>query len=193
MFIAWHMGEWSKLFYLRKFRWPYRATLLSVFFLTVLIDLTIAIEVGLLCAFVTLIYRIASLSKVHAIKASQYSQLQGQSGIVDAYTISGAVFFGTTYLLNEIEQHLPSKSLVLDFHKVLYTDTSGMDALQELGNACREAQVRLILCGLNAQVFDLIKRLDFIKPGLQNQICTTLEEGITEGLKNSFDTPKGTT
>jgi peroxiredoxin family protein len=68
-----------------------------------------------------------------------------------------------------------------------------MDALQELGNACREAQVRLILCGLNAQVFDLIKRLDFIKPGLQNQICTTLEEGISEGLKNSFDTPKGTT
>ena len=190
MFIAWHMGEWSKLFYLRKFRWPYRATLLSVFFLTVLVDLTIAIQVGLLCAFVTLIYRVASLSKAHAVKVSQYSQLHGQSGIVDAYRISGAVFFGTTYLLNDIERHLPSKYLVLDFHNVLYTDTSGMDALQELSSACDEAQVRLILCGLNAQVFDLIERLDFIKPGLQNQICTTLEEGINEALKNSSNTQK---
>jgi anti-anti-sigma regulatory factor len=63
-----------------------------------------------------------------------------------------------------------------------------MDALQELSSACGEAQVRLILCGLNAQVVDLIERLDFIKLGLQNQICATLEEGINEALKISSDT-----
>ena len=50
MFVAWNMGEWREFVQLRQFRVPYRITLLAVFFLTVVFDLTVAVEVGLVAA-----------------------------------------------------------------------------------------------------------------------------------------------
>ena len=47
MFVAWNMGEWREFVHLRNYRMPYRVTLLAVFFLTVVFDLTVAVEVGL--------------------------------------------------------------------------------------------------------------------------------------------------
>jgi SulP family sulfate permease len=63
MFVAWNMGEWHKFVHLRQYRLPYRLTLLAVFFLTVVFDLTVAVEVGLVAACITFIYRISSLSR----------------------------------------------------------------------------------------------------------------------------------
>ena len=53
MFVAWNMGEWHAFVDLKQFRLPYRATLLSVFVLTVVVDLTVAVEVGLIAACLT--------------------------------------------------------------------------------------------------------------------------------------------
>ena len=53
IFVAWNMGQWREFVNLRQYRVPYRVTLLSVFFLTVIFDLTVAVEVGLIAACVT--------------------------------------------------------------------------------------------------------------------------------------------
>ncbi|MEY3445624.1 MAG: C4-dicarboxylic acid transporter DauA, partial [Pseudomonadota bacterium] len=53
MFVAWNMGEWREFVNLRQYRLPYRVTLLAVFFLTVVFDLTVAVEVGLVAACIT--------------------------------------------------------------------------------------------------------------------------------------------
>ena len=45
-----NMGEWREFVHLRQYRLPYRVTLLAVFFLTVVFDLTVAVEVGLIAA-----------------------------------------------------------------------------------------------------------------------------------------------
>ena len=65
MFVAWNMGEWREFLHLRQYRLPYRITLLAVFFLTVIFDLTVAVEVGLIAACLTFIYRISSLSRAN--------------------------------------------------------------------------------------------------------------------------------
>lgn len=49
MYVAWNMGEWKKFIDLKQFRLPYRLTILSVFLLTVILDLTVAVQVGPLC------------------------------------------------------------------------------------------------------------------------------------------------
>ncbi|MGZ7226801.1 hypothetical protein ACXWO0_10075, partial [Streptococcus pyogenes] len=82
MFVAWNMGEWRAFAHLRQFRLPYRMTLLAVFFLTVVFDLTVAVEVGIFAACVTFIYRISSLSRAEAISAAQVPALAGQDGRV---------------------------------------------------------------------------------------------------------------
>lgn len=67
MFVAWNMGEWHAFTDLKQFRAPYRITLLAVFLLTVMVDLTVAVEFGLFAACVTFIYRISNLSRIEQL------------------------------------------------------------------------------------------------------------------------------
>jgi SulP family sulfate permease len=92
MFVAWNMGEWRALWNLRQYRIPYRITLLSVFFLTVVFDLTVAVEVGLVAACITFIYRISSLSRSEQVNAADQPALAGLEGQVACYRLYGALF-----------------------------------------------------------------------------------------------------
>ena len=162
MYVAWNMGEWRKFIDLKQFRLPYRITILSVFILTVVLDLTIAVQVGLLLAFITFIYRISSLSRCEIALASDFPGLSNQQGRIDAYRIHGAIFFGAVKLLEKIETNLPSHTLLLDLKNVIYIDTSGMDTIMELAHLCKIRNIRLLICGLAHQPLEMAQRSDFI-------------------------------
>jgi sulfate permease, SulP family len=150
MFVAWNMGEWREFVHLRQFRLPYRATLLAVFVLTVVVDLTVAVEVGLIAACLTFIFRISSLSRAEAIDVAMSNVL--------AYRLNGALFFAAVALVEDIEDKLPSKAVVLDLSSLLYIDSSGADALQALARTCEKKQVRLIVCAVSHQPLDILRR-----------------------------------
>lgn len=162
MYVAWNMGEWRKFVDLKQFRLSYRITFLSVFILTVILDLTIAVQVGLLLAFITFIYRISSLSRCEIALASDFPGLNNQQGRIDAYRIHGAIFFGAVKLLEKIEENLPSQTLLLDLKNVIYIDTSGMDTIMELAHLCKIRNIRLLVCGLAHQPLEMADRSDFI-------------------------------
>ena len=75
MFVAWNMGEWREFARLRSYRMPYRVTLLAVFLLTVVFDLTVAVEFGIAAACLTFIYRISSLSRAEQLDAATTPQI----------------------------------------------------------------------------------------------------------------------
>ena len=150
MFVAWNMGEWREFVHLRQFRLPYRITLLAVFALTVVVDLTVAVQVGLIAACLTFIFRISSLSQAEAIDVVMPD--------VHAYRLNGALFFAAVALVEEIEDKLPSKAVVLDMSSLIYIDSSGADALQALARTCQKKQVRLIVCAVSHQPLDILKR-----------------------------------
>ncbi|MBK7546346.1 MAG: STAS domain-containing protein [Rhodoferax sp.] len=158
MFVAWNMGEWRAFLHLRQYRVPYRITLLAVFLLTVIFDLTVAVEVGLIAACVTFIYRISSLSRSEAVELSIKPEQPGEPAPVAAHRLYGALFFGAVQLVEAIENALPKKTLVVDLKNVIYVDSSGADALMNLARSCQKKQVRLILCGLAHQPLDIAKR-----------------------------------
>lgn len=184
MFVAWNMGEWRKFADLKQFRMPYRLTMLSVFFLTIILDLTVAIQVGLLLAFITFIYRISSLSRYEAASAIDFPELQTHHGKIAVFRIYGAIFFGAVKLLENIEKELPSKALVLDMKNVIYIDVSGMDALLELESVCKSKGIKLVICGLAHQPYDMAVRgglcdrvpQDCIQPDLQQGISTAISQ-----------------
>ncbi|MEY3799928.1 MAG: hypothetical protein RLZZ406_1231, partial [Pseudomonadota bacterium] len=118
MFVAWNMGEWKKFIDLKQFRLPYRLTMLSVFFLTIILDLTVAIQVGLLLAFITFIYRISSLSRYEPANTTDFPDLLQHQGKIAAFRIHGAIFFGAVKILESIENELPSHALLLDLKNV---------------------------------------------------------------------------
>jgi len=158
MFVAWNMGEWHAFKDLKQFRMPYRITLLAVFLLTIMVDLTVAIEFGLFAACLTFIYRISNLSRVEPLGPNDSPLLQNQQGQVSAYRFYGALFFGAVKLVEAIEENLPQKSVVLDLKNLIYIDSSGADALLALAKNCQKKQVKLIICGLHHQPLDIARR-----------------------------------
>ena len=178
MYVAWNMGEWKKFIELKQFRLPYRITILSVFFLTVILDLTIAVEVGLLLAFITFIYRISSLSRCETALASDYPGLANQQGKIDAYRIHGAIFFGAVKLLEKIEANLPTHTLLLDLKNVIYIDTSGMDTIMELAHLCKLRNIKLIICGLAHQPLEMVERSDFFSVLPPDSFYPDLSSGV---------------
>ena len=185
MFVAWNMGEWREFVHLRHFRVPYRITLLSVFFLTVAVDLTVAVEVGLVAACITFIYRISSLSRTETVTADTYPALAGLAGQVDAYRLHGALFFGAVKLIEAIEDHLPARTLVIDFKNVLYIDSSGADTVRDLVRTCHKQGVRFIGCGMAFQPLDILQRsgvLNLLTPANQ---CPSLAEALDLAVQDA--------
>ncbi|MDE3232934.1 MAG: sodium-independent anion transporter, partial [Pseudomonadota bacterium] len=120
MFVAWNMGEWHAFSNLKQFRAPYRITLVAVFLLTVMVDLTVAVEFGLFAACITFIYRISNLSRVEQLSTSDTQALSGQEGRISAYRFYGALFFGAVKLVEAIEDQLPQKAVILDLKNIIY-------------------------------------------------------------------------
>ena len=182
MFVAWNMGEWREFVHLRQYRMPYRITLLAVFLLTVVFDLTVAVEVGLIAACVTFIYRISSLSRSEPVTAADQPVLSGMTARIEAHRLYGALFFGAVKLVEALEDHLPRQALVIDLKNLIYVDSSGADSLMGLERTCRKHGVRLIACGLAHQPLDMLRRCGFTDAlGDRNQ-CPDLASGLAAAL-----------
>jgi len=182
MFVAWNMGEWKKFIDLKQFRLPYRLTMLSVFFLTIILDLTVAIQVGLLLAFITFIYRISSLSRYEPANTTDFPDLLQHQGKIAAFRIHGAIFFGAVKILESIENELPSHALLLDLKNVIYIDVSGMDAMLELEVACKAKGIKLIICGLAHQPYEMAIRGGLLERLPKNCVYSDLQHGIASAV-----------
>ncbi len=180
MFVAWNMGEWREFLHLRQYRLPYRITLLAVFFLTVVFDLTVAVEVGLFAACLTFIYRISSLSRSESVSPLAHPVLAGHEHRIEAWRLYGALFFGAVKLVEAIEDQSHKPVLVLDLKNLIYVDSSGADALMNLVHTCRKKQVQLIVCGLMHQPLDIARR-----SGLLQQLEGWLEPDLAAGLNRA--------
>ena len=181
MFVAWNMGEWREFLHLRQYRLPYRVTLLAVFFLTVVFDLTVAVEVGLIAACLTFIYRISSLSRSEPVGRVDHPVLAGHEDSIQAWRLYGALFFGAVKLVEAIEDQLDRPVLVLDLKNLIYVDSSGADALMNLIHTCRKKQVQLIVCGLMHQPLDIARR-----SGLLQHLDGWLEPDLASGLARAI-------
>jgi SulP family sulfate permease len=158
LFVAWNMGEWHEFARLKRYRLPYRLTLLAVFVLTVVVDLTVAVEVGLIAAAITFIYRIASLSRCEPLSTEDLPELAGREHEVGVFKLQGALFFGAVHLTERLTTATQT-TLILDFSGVIYLDSSGADTLRDLIRQFKQDGRRIILCGLAHQPLDISQRL----------------------------------
>ena len=186
MFVAWNMGEWREFARLRSYRMPYRVTLVAVFLLTVIFDLTVAVEFGIFAACITFIYRISSLSRSERLTPADQAALAGHEPQVQAWRLYGALFFGATKLVEQLEDHLPAQTLVLDLKNVIYVDSTGAEALESLVHACRQRGVRLIVSGLMNQPHDIAART-----GLLRQFTEKSADDLQPDVARAIDAAVG--
>ena len=181
LFVAWNMGEWREFARLKHFLLPYRATLLGTFVLTVVFDLTVAVEVGLLMACGFFIYRMGTLFAVKPLADD------GAGGVpppgVAVFELFGALFFGAVGKIEALPGQLPAgtRCVVLEMHRLISMDTSGIDALQQLHRTLTRQGVALVLANVNAQPLGLMRRSGFEAELGAEQIVPTVAEAVQQG------------
>jgi SulP family sulfate permease len=149
--VAWNMGEWKAFAHLKQYHYTYRTILVGTFLLTVIFDLTVAVEVGLVLACVFFIYRMSTLFRIERDELAP--------GVL-LCRLYGSLFFGAVGKVEDLPEQLPPgvRVLVLEASRLISMDTSGLDALVQLQRTLARQEVRLVLCGLNEQPASLLQR-----------------------------------
>ena len=157
MYVAWNMGEWRELLNLRQFSSHYRLLMLGTFFLTVVFDLTVALQVGLVLACVLFVRRMSTLFQVVET---------GRDAESASFQLYGSLFFGAVAkidpILTVVENAPQALVIRLDVQQLQSLDRSGLDVLEQLHKAVALRGGRLVMTGLNAQPRETMARAGFL-------------------------------
>ncbi len=173
--VAWNMSEVENFRNTMSAPKGDRLVLLLTFFLTVFLDLTVAIQAGIVVAAFVFMFRMAEAVEVssgmpmpddeigdddHARGADLDQRAMLPKG-VEVYQISGPLFFGAANRLdNLLDQFLqPPKVFILRMRLVPVIDASGVHALKQLAHRCHRKGIVLIISGLQEQPNRVIARM----------------------------------
>jgi SulP family sulfate permease len=158
LFVAWNMGEWREFARLRQFSNHYRLMLMSTFLLTIVFDLTVAVELGLVLAIVLFVRRQAEI-----FVAEEVTQVSGELH----YRMYGSLFFGAIGKLDKliaaVESGPQGVAVQLDLSMLVALDTTGLDSLEQLLKAVQKKEGSLSAYYLQPQPRSLMERTGFIK------------------------------
>jgi SulP family sulfate permease len=164
LFVAWNMGEWNEFTHLKKYSTHYRVLMLGTFFLTVVFDLTVAVQVGLATAAVLFIQKMSSLFSVERVESQ---------GAVIQFRLYGSLFFGAVAKIDQIVQAVEAGPhepvVVLDALHLVHLDTSGLDSLRQLHKAVLLKRGTLHVENLHEQPREVIERAGFAGELAHNQ------------------------
>ena len=183
--VAINMGEWHECKKLRRFSNNYRAILLTTFFVTVIFDLTIAVELGMVLACLFFIYRMSELTRIERLPLKEH---EGEPAFlypdgslrIAAWRLYGSLFFGA---VNKLEALLDPRAghpevVILDMQSLIQLDTTGLEGLENLLNQLQKRGCTLIVCGLNSQPGSLLYRSGFIDHLGDENVCLDLTAAL---------------
>jgi SulP family sulfate permease len=171
--VAWNMSEHRHFRHTLSAPWGDRLVLLLTFALTVLVDLTVAIEVGMVVAAFVFMHRMSSAVQIGAgVRWSDDDLLDPRSDPlpdqrealppgVEVFQISGPLFFAAANRLDEVLDQFfkPPRVFILRTRLVPFIDASGVHALAKLAERCRRQGTVLILSGLQSQPREVLARM----------------------------------
>ncbi len=176
--VAYNMSEWRTFKYLLKGNKTDVSVLLITFFLTVIIDLTVAIEVGLVLAIILFVKRISETSTIKVLDTDNVAGTENDeiamladtehldvAPEVEIYEIDGPFFFGLASKLDEID-HLREGNIkvrIIRMRKVPFMDSTGLNNLRSLWKRSQKDGVQLILSGVNDNVQKYLTKVGFVQ------------------------------
>ena len=185
MVVAINMGEWHEFAELRRYSNNYRVILLATFFVTVLFDLTIAVELGMVLASLFFIYRMSELTRIQRMPLDDEAHeprfiYPDGTMRVAAWQLYGSLFFGA---VNKLEELLDPKAghpevVILDMTRLVQLDTTGLEGLENLRDKLQKRGCTLLICGLNSQPGSLLRRSGFLEHVGDNNVAPDIEKAL---------------
>jgi SulP family sulfate permease len=186
--VALHMGEWHNFARLRK--WPKCDTtvFLSAFVLTVVIDLTVAVEIGMVLAAILFIKRSSETTQIMAVDESTETEGSHHSLVgkevpkgVMIYRMMGAFFFGAVDKLESVLKRNKEEPevMILRMRKVVAMDATGLNALEDLHGKLRRKGKHLVLSAPHTNPMMVMEKAGFIDRLGRENVCPHIDAALT--------------
>ena len=189
--VAYNMSGWRTFVSLYKGPKSDFAVLMTTFVLTVIFDLTIAIEIGLLLAVVLFLKRTSESVEIKHfhdeidpnqeldIKINTEEKLSIPEG-VDVYEIDGPYFFGIANKFEEVMSRISQKPKVriIRMRRVPFMDSTGIHNLEVLIEQSHKEGIQIVLSGVNTQVRTALEKADFNKLIPTENICSNINVAL---------------
>lgn len=194
--VSYNMSGWRTFLALMKNPKSDVTVLLITFFLTVIFDLTIAIEVGLLIACVLFMKRVMETTEISVIRdeidPNKESDLEVHEEHltlpkgVEVYEINGPYFFGIATKFEEIMSQLGDrpKIRIIRMRKVPFIDSTGIHNLTNLCVMSQKENIHIILSGVNDKVHKVLERSGFYELLGEDNICGNINEAVAKAWEN---------
>ncbi|WKZ68740.1 MAG: sulfate permease [Melioribacteraceae bacterium] len=164
--------------------------LLTTFFLTVIFDLTIAIEIGMILAVILFMKRMAAVSNVDVVKRelrdvdefvdSNSIQTKEIPEGVEVYEINGPFFFGAASKFKEIMHRVenPPKVMILRMRNVPAIDATGLNLLSQIYNDNKKDGIHLVLSGVHTQPLFALTQYKLIDEIGEDNIFGNIDDAL---------------
>ena len=174
--------------------------LLTTFILTIIIDLTAAVQVGVVLAALLFMKRmsdVTSMGKInfdasektaHDIADPDATSNKDIPEGVEVYEINGPFFFGVADMLINTLEHIGKtpKVFILRMRNVPAIDATGEHALENFYNTCKKAGTQLVLSGVNPVPYETLKKMHFIEMKKMHFIEMIGEENVTNHIDKAL-------
>lgn len=188
--VAYNMSEWRSFRSVLKGSFFDIIVLLSTFILTVLVDLTIAIEVGVVLSALLFMKRMADIGNAEVKENIDSDLIENYSGIpqgISIYEISGPMFFASAKTYSETLKEIGSKSrvLIIRMRHVPFVDSTGLHNLKEAIKIIQQTGVKIVFSGVKNSIlqnFDTFGLYDYISA---NHIFNSFDNAV-EFAKNEL-------
>ena len=179
--VAYNMCQWRPFVRLCKCA-PKSDILVLVltFLLTVIFDLVVAIEVGMLLAALLFMKRMSDETEVRGWKYKDMpeDQLTEVPLHVRVYEIRGPLFFGMADQIGEITVKEFTRCLVIRMHMVNALDVTALNALEALYDECAKKGVRVIFSHVNEQPLHVMEHAGFVDKVGRENFCDHIQQAI---------------
>lgn len=180
--VAYNMSEWRKFARLLKTS-PKSdaAVLLITFFLTVVFDLVIAIEAGILFTAFLFMKRMSDVTQVKGwtyMGEEENSRLKPVPENTLVYEITGPMFFAVADKMLEVAREVENHVIILRMRSVPALDATALHHLTLLYENCRKQNIRLIFSHVNPQPFQAMKKAGFDRLAGEKNFCANIDEAL---------------
>ncbi len=185
--VAYNMSKWRSFVAILKGSRYDVLVLLTAFFLTVFVDLTMAIEVGMVFSAMLFMQRMSKLSNIESVDIDtdifeNYSSLPKG---VDVYEITGPFFFGAAQSYKETLKEIAgdSKVLILRMRYVPFIDSTGILSFQEIIRDLRIRKVAIVLSGVRPEVRETLTKCGLVDIIGHDLVCDNFGEAVKKATE----------
>lgn len=190
--VAYNMSEWRSFLAVLRTSRSDGAVLLVTFVLTVFVDLTVAIEIGMVLAVFLFMHRMTTISNVNIV-TGEMSETDDPKAIskykipegVEVFEITGPMFFGAAYKFKESLTLIAKqpKVLIIRMRSVPVIDATGLHTLEEVFRQSKYSKIKFILSGIQKEVYRELEKSPLLGLIGKDNICPDIDTALARAEK----------